>query len=79
MKSNIDQHTSKEILEYIHSDLWGPAPVKCQGGCSYFVTFINDYSMKVWLHFLKTKDEVFRKFKEWKTMVEERTRNWSRL
>nr|GEW86692.1 retrotransposon protein, putative, Ty1-copia subclass [Tanacetum cinerariifolium] len=66
------QHTSKEILEYVHSDLWGPSLVKSQGGCVYFVTFINDYSRKVWVYFLKTKDEVFGKFKEWKTMVEKR-------
>nr|GEU40920.1 retrotransposon protein, putative, Ty1-copia subclass [Tanacetum cinerariifolium] len=46
IKFSTDQHTSKEILKYVHSDLWGPSP---------------------------TKDEVFRKFKEWKTMVEKRT------
>nr|GEU42463.1 reverse transcriptase domain-containing protein [Tanacetum cinerariifolium] len=28
---------------------------------------------KVWVYFLKTKDEVFGKFKEWKTIVEKRT------
>nr|GEX64779.1 retrovirus-related Pol polyprotein from transposon TNT 1-94 [Tanacetum cinerariifolium] len=39
------------------------------GGCVYFVTFIDDYSRKVWVYFLKTKDEVFGKFKEWKTIV----------
>ena len=47
--------------------------MKSQGGCSYFVMFIDDYSRKVWLYFLKMKDEVFGKFKEWKTMVEKRT------
>nr|GEZ42520.1 retrotransposon protein, putative, Ty1-copia subclass [Tanacetum cinerariifolium] len=30
---------------------------------------------KVWVYFLKTKDEVFGKFKEWKTIVEKRTVN----
>ena len=28
VKFNIGQHTSKEILEYVHSDLWGPSLVK---------------------------------------------------
>lgn len=75
-KVNFDtgQHTSKEILDFVHSDLWDPTQVKCQGGCSYFVMFIDDYSRKVWLYFLKTKHEVFGNFKEWKTMVEKRTR-----
>nr|GEW13568.1 retrovirus-related Pol polyprotein from transposon TNT 1-94 [Tanacetum cinerariifolium] len=43
------------------------------GGCVYFVTFIDDYSREVWVYFLKTKYEVFGKFKEWKTMVEKQT------
>ncbi|GJZ93812.1 retrovirus-related pol polyprotein from transposon TNT 1-94 [Tanacetum coccineum] len=73
VKFSTGQHTSKEIIEYVHSDLWGPSLVKSQGGCVYFVTFIDDYSRKVWVYFLKTKDEVFGKFKEWKTMVEKRT------
>nr|GEV25340.1 retrotransposon protein, putative, Ty1-copia subclass [Tanacetum cinerariifolium] len=55
------------------TDLWGPSPMKSQSGCVYFLTFIDDYSRKVWLYFLKTNDEVFRKFKEWKTMVEKQT------
>ncbi len=67
------KHTSTDILEYIHSDLWGPSPVESHGGCRYFVTFIDDYSRKVWVYFLKKKDEVFGKFKEWKTMIEKRT------
>nr|GEU67730.1 putative polyprotein [Tanacetum cinerariifolium] len=74
VKFSTDQLTSKEIMEYVHSDLWGPFSVKSQGGCVYFVTFIDDYSRKVWVYFLKIKDDVFRKFKEWKTMVEKQTR-----
>ena len=38
-----------------------------------FLTFIDDYSRKVWVYFLKTKDEVFGRLKEWKTMVEKQT------
>ncbi|KAI4313020.1 hypothetical protein MLD38_037799 [Melastoma candidum] len=44
VKFSSGKHTSTGILEYIHSDLWGPARVKSHGGCSYFVTFIDDYS-----------------------------------
>ena len=64
------RHTSTEKFQYVHSDLWGPSPVLSHGRCRYFVTFIDDYSRKVWVYFLKTKDEVFGRFKEWKTMVE---------
>src|SRR3954470_17490663 len=51
-------------------DVWGASPVASVGGTRYFITFIDDFSRKVWIFFLKHKSEVFQKFKEWKTMVE---------
>ena len=33
-----------EILELIHSDVYGPMSVTARGGFSYFITFIDDYS-----------------------------------
>jgi hypothetical protein len=35
-------------------------------GTSYYVTFIDDFSRKTWIYFMKTKDEVFSYFKEFK-------------
>jgi transposase InsO family protein len=40
------------------------------GGAKYFVIFIDDISKKVWLYVLKTKDEYFIRFKEFKALVE---------
>jgi hypothetical protein len=57
---------SKEILDPIHSDVFGPMPVKSLGGSSYYLIFIDDYLIKTLLYLLKTKDEVFRKFQEFK-------------
>jgi transposase InsO family protein len=34
------------------------------------VSFIDDYSRKTWVYFLKSKDEVFGKFKEFKALIE---------
>ena len=53
--------------------MWGPSPIASIGGVRYYVTFIDDFSRKVWIYFLKQKSEVFQKFKEWKTMVENQT------
>ena len=48
-------------------------PVKSLGGSIYYVTFIDDFSRKTWLYLLKTKDEAFRKFQEFKVEVENLT------
>jgi hypothetical protein len=34
------------------------------------VSFIDDYSHKTWVYLLKSKDEVFGKFKEFKALIE---------
>ena len=39
-------------------------------GHAYYVTFIDDLSRKTWIYFLKTKGEVFARFKEFKALVE---------
>jgi transposase InsO family protein len=36
----------------------------------YYVSFIDDYSRKTWIYFLKNKSDVFIKFKEFKALVE---------
>ena len=60
---------SKKPLELIHSDVWTTKAASI-GGCHYFVTFIDDYSRKVWVYFMKKKSEVFGHFKAFKAMVE---------
>ena len=39
-------------------------------GYSYYASFIDDYSRKTWIYFLKKKDQVFERFKEFKPLVE---------
>ena len=61
---------TKGTLELIHSDVCGPMPSTSLSGYAYYVTFIDDYSRKTWIYFLKAKDEVFGKFKEFKALIE---------
>ena len=42
-------------------------------GYVYYVSFIDDFSRKKWIYFLKIKDEVFYKFKEFKALIENHT------
>jgi transposase InsO family protein len=45
-------------------------PTSSISGYVYYVSFIDDYSRKTWIYFLKSKDEVFSKFKEFKALIE---------
>ena len=49
-------HISKQPLDYVHADLWGLAQVPSLSGGRYFISVIDDYSRKVWIYILKTKD-----------------------
>ena len=66
-------HNTEGILDYIHRDAWGPTKTASLGGKHYFVTFVDDFSRRVWVYTLRSKDEVFETFLVWKKMVENQT------
>ena len=68
-----DRHVSTNVLEIVHSDVWGPAKTTPMGGCKYYVTFIDDHTRKVWVYFMKEKSEVFTHFQNFRVMVEKQT------
>ena len=51
-------HDIKRIMDYVHSDMWGPTKTVSLGGMHYFVTFVDDYSSKVWAYLMKNKNKV---------------------
>ena len=65
-------HKSKSILELIHIDLCDPIFVPSLNGCFFYVIFIDDYSRKTWIYFLKQKEWAYllSKFKEFKALFE---------
>ena len=67
------EHLSKNCLDYVHADLWGPEKFETHGGKKYFLSIVDDYSRRVWTFLLKTKDETFSKITEWKTLEENQT------
>ena len=42
-------HRASEILELVHSDVCGPFKIPSTGGARYFVTFVDDFSRKLWI------------------------------
>ena len=53
----------KKVVELMHTDVCY-IDVKSHVGAQYFVTFIHDYSRKLWASLLKTKDQVLVFLKE---------------
>lgn len=60
----------KEVLEFIYSDICGSISFMIISGKRYVMCFIDDYSRKGWVYFLKEKSEVFEYFKMFKKLVE---------
>lgn len=58
------------MLGLIHLDIYGSMSTRDLSGAEYFDNFIDDYSRKTWIYFLKTKDEVFNRLREFEALVE---------
>jgi transposase InsO family protein len=61
------------IFDLIHSDVCGPISSASFTGFLYYVIFIDDFSRKSWIFFMKTKGHVFSRFQEFKALVENQT------
>jgi hypothetical protein len=64
---------AKGILDLVHFDTCGPMSSPSLSGFLYYVIFIDDFSRKCWIYFLKAKNETFEKFKEFKALIENQT------
>ena len=64
---------SRDLLELIHADVWGPAPVASRNGHRYLLTCIDDYSRRAFCFPLRTKDEVMNRIANFITFVERQT------
>jgi len=64
---------TKGILELIHSDLCGPIETQSIGGAKYFFTLIDDYSKRIFIYTLESKNQVPEMFRNFKKLVENQT------
>lgn len=64
---------ANQVLEKVHSDLCGPMRTRSIGGAFYILTFIDDYSRKTFVYFLKEKSQVLDAFMIFKTLMENQT------
>ncbi|GAU29060.1 hypothetical protein TSUD_278170 [Trifolium subterraneum] len=61
---------TKSTLEIVYSDVCGPMQVDSIGGNKYFVSFVADFSRKIWTYLINKKSDVLSVFKKFKSVVE---------
>jgi hypothetical protein len=48
-------HFATQIVELVHSDIYGPFKVQSLGGVKYFDTFMDNYSRNTWFYMMMEK------------------------
>jgi hypothetical protein len=66
-------YREKTPLEIVHLDNCGPMQTPSIGGSTYFLTFIDDFSRKTWIYFLKHKSDALGCFQKFKSLVEKQS------
>ena len=67
---NAKGRRAQELLELVHSDVYGPMLIQARGGYEYFITFTNDYFRFDYVYLMKRKSATFEKFKEFRAEIE---------
>ena len=61
---------AKQVLDMVHSDVCGHLDTPSLGGNKYFLTFVDEFSRKIWVYLIKEKGEVFFVFEKFCASVE---------
>ncbi|TYK05470.1 Retrovirus-related Pol polyprotein from transposon TNT 1-94 [Cucumis melo var. makuwa] len=61
---------ARRPVELVHTDLCGLIKPSSFGKNNYFLLFIDAFTRKTWVYFVKEKSEVFDMFKRFKALVE---------
>ncbi len=71
------------MLDLVHLNVCGVIQIELHSGFKYFLTFINDKSIKFYVYFMKNKYELFKYFKIWKdqekTFLEEKLKYYKMI
>jgi transposase InsO family protein len=67
--NNSDSFSSAPF-DFVHSDVWGPAPFTTEGGSRYFVIFVDDYSRFTWIYLLKHRSDLVSLFQTFHKMIQ---------
>lgn len=67
------ERRASKLLQLVHTDICGPMEVTSISGSRYFILFIDDFSRRLSIYFLKYKSEALDMFKTYKAYVEKQT------
>lgn len=65
-----NEKRANAVLNLVHCDLWGPAPVPSTSGFRYYAIFIDDFSRYTWLFPLRQKSDFGNIFEQYQLFVE---------
>ncbi len=60
---------AQHILELVYMDVCGPMRTPSIGRLRYFIMFMDNILRKTWIYFLKLKDQVYTKFRQFHALV----------
>ena len=66
-------HRSKLVLNVVYSYVCRLLEVPTLGGNKYFISFVDEFSRKIWLYLIKAKSEAFDMFQKFKVLVEKQS------
>lgn len=66
---------AKQSLQVVHSDVCGPMEESTLGGNKYFLSFVDEFTRKIWVYLLKEKKDVFSLFEKFCNMAERHSGN----
>ena len=64
-----DSWQASQVLQLVHADICGPMATTSILGSRYFLLFVDDFSRKMWVYFLKKKFDAFPIFQKFKPFV----------
>ena len=66
---NKAQRCAKKLGEFIHIDLWGKSLNASIHGNQYYISYVDDCTQHILVHFLKLKTEAVQKIEDYLTFL----------
>ena len=71
--SNYTPTRTNDLLHVVYYDVCGPFEVPSLAGNRFFVSFVDEFSRKMWTYLLKVKSEVFENLKKFTAITEKQS------